>query len=64
MEEPDPAAWRAELKRMLAENAGDQEREMDALRHFQHAQSFRLLAQDLAGQLTVERDFLAKGSGR
>ena len=55
MEEPDPAAWRAELKRMLAENAGDQEREMDALRHFQHAQSFRLLAQDLAGQLTVER---------
>ena len=55
MEEPDPAAWRAELKRMLAENAGDQEREMDALRHFQHAQSFRLLAQDLAGRLTVER---------
>jgi glutamate-ammonia-ligase adenylyltransferase len=28
---------------------------MDALRHFQHAQSFRLLAQDLAGLLTVER---------
>jgi len=55
MEEPDPAAWRAELARMLAENAGDQEREMDALRHFQHAQSFRLLSQDLAGQLTVER---------
>ncbi len=25
---------------------------MDALRHFQHAQTFRLLAQDLAGQLT------------
>ena len=28
---------------------------MDVLRHFQHAQSFRLLAQDLAGTLTVER---------
>ena len=28
---------------------------MDALRHFQHAQTFRLLAQDLAGRLTVER---------
>ncbi len=28
---------------------------MDVLRHFQHAQSFRLLAQDLAGSLTVER---------
>ncbi|MBK6804077.1 MAG: bifunctional [glutamate--ammonia ligase]-adenylyl-L-tyrosine phosphorylase/[glutamate--ammonia-ligase] adenylyltransferase [Betaproteobacteria bacterium] len=55
MEEPDHDAWRAELGRMLAEHAGDQEREMDALRHFQHAQSFRLLAQDLAGQLTVER---------
>jgi len=55
MKEPDHDAWRAELARMLAENAGDQEREMDALRHFQHAQSFRLLAQDLAGQLTIER---------
>ena len=28
---------------------------MDVLRHFQHAQTFRLLAQDLAGRLTVER---------
>ena len=28
---------------------------MDALRHFQHAQTFRLLAQDLNGLLTVER---------
>jgi glutamate-ammonia-ligase adenylyltransferase len=40
---------------MLAEHRGDQEREMDALRHFQHAHAFRLLAQDLAGELTVER---------
>ncbi|MEO8487430.1 MAG: bifunctional [glutamate--ammonia ligase]-adenylyl-L-tyrosine phosphorylase/[glutamate--ammonia-ligase] adenylyltransferase, partial [Betaproteobacteria bacterium] len=55
MEEPDPAAWREELARMLAGHRGDQEREMDALRHFQHAQTFRLLAQDLAGALTVER---------
>lgn len=53
--EPDHAAWRVELARMLADVAGDQEREMDALRHFQHAQAFRLLAQDLAGTLTVER---------
>ena len=28
---------------------------MDALRHFQHAQTFRLLAQDLSGQMSVER---------
>jgi glutamate-ammonia-ligase adenylyltransferase len=55
MAEPDHEAWRAELARMLAESQGDQEREMDALRHFQHAQAFRLLAQDLAGTLTVER---------
>ncbi|HEY8244018.1 MAG TPA: bifunctional [glutamate--ammonia ligase]-adenylyl-L-tyrosine phosphorylase/[glutamate--ammonia-ligase] adenylyltransferase [Casimicrobiaceae bacterium] len=55
MEPPDPEAWRDELRRMLDEHRGDQERELDALRHFQHAQVFRLLAQDLAGELTVER---------
>ena len=31
---------------------GDAERQMDALRHFRHAQTLRLLAQDLAGRLT------------
>jgi glutamate-ammonia-ligase adenylyltransferase len=39
----------------MAAHAGDVERQMDTLRHFQHAQTFRLLAQDLGGQLTVER---------
>jgi glutamate-ammonia-ligase adenylyltransferase len=53
--EPDWTAWRGELNRMLANAAGDQEEQMDVLRHFQHAQSFRLLAQDIAGMLTVER---------
>jgi glutamate-ammonia-ligase adenylyltransferase len=53
--EPDWDAWRTELARMLETHAGDAERQMDALRHFHHAQSFRLLAQDLAGTLTVER---------
>jgi glutamate-ammonia-ligase adenylyltransferase len=53
--EPDWSAWRKELGRMLGDHAGDPERQMDALRHFQHAQSFRLLAQDIAGRLTVER---------
>ena len=53
--EPDWDAWRAELARMQLAADSDPERQMDALRHFQHAQTFRLLAQDLAGTLTVER---------
>ena len=53
--EPDWNAWRVELDRLLAPHAGDAEAAMDTLRHFQHAQTFRLLAQDLAGRLTVER---------
>ena len=53
--EPDWPAWRAELERLLATHGADAETAMDALRHFQHAQTFRLLAQDLAGQMTVER---------
>jgi glutamate-ammonia-ligase adenylyltransferase len=53
--EPGWALWRTELARLLADQAGDVEEQMDVLRHFKHAQSFRLLAQDLAGTLTVER---------
>jgi glutamate-ammonia-ligase adenylyltransferase len=53
--EPDWNAWRSELDAALAAYPNDAERQIDALRHFQHAQVFRLLAQDLAGTLTVER---------
>jgi glutamate-ammonia-ligase adenylyltransferase len=53
--EPDWGEWRRELERLLAPHRHDAEAAMDALRHFQHAHAFRLLAQDLAGQLTVER---------
>ena len=53
--EPDWQAWHAELERQLAAHGGDAEAAMDTLRHFQHAQAFRLLAQDLAGRMTVER---------
>jgi glutamate-ammonia-ligase adenylyltransferase len=53
--EPDWTEWRRELDAQLAAGAGDAERQMDALRHFQHAQAFRLLAQDVDGRLTVER---------
>jgi len=53
--EPDWQAWRDELARLLAAHDDDAERKMDALRHFQQAQTLRLLAQDLSGMLTVER---------
>ena len=53
--ESDWDAWRVELAATLDAAGDDQERQMDALRHFQHAQTFRLLVQDLAGALTVER---------
>lgn len=53
--EPDWAAARAELSKQLAELEGDVERQMDVLRHFKHSATFRLLVQDLAGRLTIER---------
>jgi glutamate-ammonia-ligase adenylyltransferase len=51
---PDIAAMRRALDARLDEHAGDVERQMDTLRHFKHAQTFRLLVQDLAGQLPLE----------
>jgi glutamate-ammonia-ligase adenylyltransferase len=53
--QPDWNAWRIELDARLDAYPCDAERQMDALRHFQQAQVFRLLAQDLAGLLSVER---------
>jgi glutamate-ammonia-ligase adenylyltransferase len=53
--EPDWNAWQSELDTALAAHQHDAERQIDTLRHFQHAQVFRLLAQDLMGRLTVER---------
>ena len=55
LDEPEWPAWRAELEHQLALHGGDAETAMDALRHFQHTQTFRLLAQDLAGRMSVER---------
>jgi glutamate-ammonia-ligase adenylyltransferase len=53
--EPDWQDWRAELGAQLAAHGDDPERQIDALRHFQQAQTFRLLAQDLDGRLSIER---------
>ena len=49
------------LRAQLAAHAGDRERCMIVLRELHQAQVFRLLAQDLAGLLTVERlaDYLS-----
>ncbi|MGH8678033.1 MAG: bifunctional [glutamate--ammonia ligase]-adenylyl-L-tyrosine phosphorylase/[glutamate--ammonia-ligase] adenylyltransferase, partial [Burkholderiales bacterium] len=54
-EAPDWPALRDGLRAELDQNAGNPERQMDLLRHFKHAQTFRLLTQDLAGTLTLEK---------
>jgi glutamate-ammonia-ligase adenylyltransferase len=53
--EPDWQAWRDELDRLITMHRADTEHQLDALRHFRHTQALRLLAQDLAGLLTIER---------
>lgn len=50
----DYESWRAELTRALAAQGDDTEAGMDALRHFQQAEVFRLLLKDVAGLLSVE----------
>jgi glutamate-ammonia-ligase adenylyltransferase len=52
---PDWPAFRLELQRQLAATPGDTERQMDTLREMHHAQTLRLLAQDIEGDLSVER---------
>jgi glutamate-ammonia-ligase adenylyltransferase len=48
-------ALAASLAAQLDAAAGDTERQLDILREAHHAQLFRLLALDLAGELSVER---------
>ncbi len=52
---PDWAGFRAELAAQLDAVEPDMERQMDLMREQHHAQVFRLLIQDLAGRLTVEK---------
>jgi glutamate-ammonia-ligase adenylyltransferase len=52
---PDWAGFRAQLSALLEEQEPDTERQMDTLREAHHAQVFRLLTQDVAGLLTVEK---------
>jgi glutamate-ammonia-ligase adenylyltransferase len=51
---PDWPAAARQLEVQLAESAGEAERQMDALRHFKHVHTLRLIAQDLAGVLPLE----------
>ncbi|MDZ4252704.1 MAG: bifunctional [glutamate--ammonia ligase]-adenylyl-L-tyrosine phosphorylase/[glutamate--ammonia-ligase] adenylyltransferase [Sulfuritalea sp.] len=51
----DWAAFRSQLTARLEELEPDTERQMDSLREAHHAQVFRLLTQDVAGLLTVEK---------
>jgi glutamate-ammonia-ligase adenylyltransferase len=52
---PDWSEFARELRRAMAAHQDDVERQMDAMRELHHAYVFRLLMQDLAGLLTVER---------
>jgi glutamate-ammonia-ligase adenylyltransferase len=52
---PDWNAFARDVQRQLEETPGDTERQMDVLREMHHAQLIRLLAQDLVGDLTVEK---------
>ena len=51
---PDWVAFKNDLQQQLAQHKGDTERQMEVLRELHHAMQFRLLAQDLEGQLSVE----------
>lgn len=59
---PDWQEFREECQRQLTQAKDDTERQMDVLRELHHAQMFRLLAQDLEGDLSVERlaDYLTE----
>jgi glutamate-ammonia-ligase adenylyltransferase len=63
---PDWPAFERQLRAALAAAALDEERQMNVLRELHQAQVFRLLAQDLAGLLTVEKlaDHLSEAADR
>ncbi|HBU28978.1 MAG TPA: bifunctional [glutamate--ammonia ligase]-adenylyl-L-tyrosine phosphorylase/[glutamate--ammonia-ligase] adenylyltransferase [Thiobacillus sp.] len=54
MSVPDWTQLAAQLHAELDAHPGDTEAQMDALRRFKRAQTLRLLAQDVAGRLTLE----------
>ena len=59
--QPDVTGLRADLARDLQLHEGDLERQLNVVRELHHAFTFRLLAADLSGNLTVEHlaDYLS-----
>jgi glutamate-ammonia-ligase adenylyltransferase len=55
LSEPDWPALETALGDSLDAEQGATDRQMDLLRQFQHAQTFRLLVLDLSGRLSLER---------
>ena len=55
LDAPDWARLRIELRQELDTHTGNTEWQMDQLRHFKQIQTMRLLVQDLAGALPLER---------
>ncbi|MBB5192676.1 glutamate-ammonia-ligase adenylyltransferase [Silvimonas terrae] len=51
---PDWAEAGKQLRAQMKDHLDDTEARMDVLRHFQHTQVFRLVAQDIAGHLPLE----------
>ena len=59
--EPDLAAFSRSVREAMSAHEDDPETQMNLMREIHHGEVFRLLAQDLAGELTVERlaDYLS-----
>jgi glutamate-ammonia-ligase adenylyltransferase len=51
---PNWPTARDQLRAQMDDVAGDTEKQMDVLRHFKHAHTMRLIAQDLSGVLPLE----------
>ncbi len=60
--EPDFNLMKVELQRRLNDVPGDVERQMDIMRDFKHASTFRFAVKDVIGELTLERlsDYLSE----
>ena len=60
--EPDFAAMREDLRQRLVDTEGDVERQMDIMRDFKHAYTFRFAVKDVIGELVLVKlsDYLSE----